>query len=104
MYSAGPDFDVCNAMRGDDQLFGIYLGNHPSFHPDAKKPSVKGKVGKHDVRWYDKPTEGSGKTIAKEALVTLGEFPDHQVAHVWVGAANAKELEKTFDILGRLVF
>lgn len=103
-YTKGPDFDVCQAMRGKQQIFGVYLGNHPSFRPVEGLRAEKGKIGKHDVTWYNVPSTDASRPISKQTLLTLSQRPDAQVAHVWVLGANANELNQGLAILQRVQF
>ncbi len=83
----GPDFlvhrlNVLGQLGADSGSIGIYLGNHPSFNPGAKK--AEGMMFGKKVEWHSLQ---QGKGL--EALCDLsipGDIP--LFAHVWVQAPN----------------
>ena len=104
-YTQGPDFEICRAMRGDRQVFGMYLGNHPKFRPNDRQRAEKGKIGKYEVLWYNKePSKDSTRPISKQAIFNLGQRPDAEMAHVWFNAADIEELNQTLAILQLISF
>jgi len=102
--SRGPDFDVCRAMRGTQQVFGVYLGNHPSFRPSEYKPAGAGKIGKYEVVWYEVPSDDKSRPISRQTLLRLGQTPGADMAHVWIHAANDGELSAALAVLQGVEF
>lgn len=104
-YSEGPDFDVCraHAPASDDLAFGIYLGNHASFHPERATRIGKGKVAGRRVTWYRQEPEDSGSALARQTLLTLDREWGY-VAHIWVAADTQQQLLERLSVLERIVF
>lgn len=104
-YSEGPDFDVCRASApGPKSLaFGIYLGNHSSFHPDRSNRIGKGKVAGHHITWYRQEPGDSDSAFSRQTLLTLDRKRGY-VAHIWVAADTEQELLDRLSILDRIVF
>src|SRR5690606_11115888 len=69
--SEGPDFDVCRASAAgaEDEAFGIYLGSHPSFHPERAERIGKGKVAGRRVTWYRQDTGDSNSAFSRQTLL-----------------------------------
>ena len=103
-YSQGPDFDICRAMRGKQQVFGMYLGDHPKFHPDERQRAEKGAIGGFDVIWYNVPSNDPSRPISRATLLPLGLRRSSEILHFWVFAANPDELRQAFAILERIQF
>ena len=80
------------------------LHNHPDFRSDDWKRAENGKIGQHDVIWYDGPSPDSSRPISRQALVQLGRRPDSAVAHIWFSVANVDELKQVIGILQRMSF
>jgi hypothetical protein len=104
-YSEGPDFDVCRAsIRGSESLaFGIYLGNHPSFHPDRSDHIGNGKVASRRVSWYRQEPNDSDSAFSRQTLLTLDRKLGY-VAHIWVTADTEQQLLDRLSVLERIVF
>lgn len=104
-YQDGPDFGVCYAspVGTDESVFGIYLGNFPSFHPERSMRVGKGKVAGRSVEWYRQEESAERSPFARQTLVTLDRKRGN-VAHVWVMANNQEELQARLAILERIVF
>ena len=103
-YSQGPDFDICRAMRGTQQVFGMYMGDHPKFRPDDRQRAEKGTIGGFEVIWYNVPTSDASRPISRETLLRLGLRRSSEVFHFWILAVSADELRQTFAILERIQF
>ena len=104
-YSEGPDFDVCRASApGSESLaFGIYLGNHPSFHPELSDRIGKGKVAGRRVTWYRQEPGDSDSAFSRQTLLTLDRKWGY-VAHIWVAADTEQQLLDRLSVLERIVF
>lgn len=103
-YSEGPDFDVCRAFApgSDDLAFGIYLGNHPSFHPERANRIGKGKIASRDVTWYQQESNDARSTFSRQTLLTLNRREGY-VAHIWVSADTEQQLLDRLSVLKRIV-
>ncbi|MGY1411252.1 MULTISPECIES: hypothetical protein [unclassified Luteimonas] len=104
-YSEGPDFDVCRAsvIGSEDQAFGIYLGNHPSFHPERAERIGKGKVAGRRVTWYRQDPGDSNSAFSRQTLLTLDRKWGY-VAHIWVTADTEQQLLDRLSALERIAF
>lgn len=104
-YSKGPDFDVCRAhvSASGDLAFGIYLGNHPDFHPKHAERVGKGKVADRRVIWYRFGPRERVPELSRQALLTLDRKWGY-VAHIWVAAATEQQLVDRLSVLERIVF
>lgn len=104
-YSEGPDFDVCRASASgsEDQVFGIYLGNHPSFHPERATSIGRGKVAGRRVTWYRQDPGDSSSAFSRQTLLTLDSKWGY-VAHIWVTADTEQQLQDRLSILERIAF
>ena len=104
-YSEGPDFDVCRASApgSNDQAFAIYLGNHPSFHPERAAGIGKGKVAGRRVTWYRQEPSDSGSTFSRQTILPLDPKWGY-VAHIWVAASNEQQLLDRLSVLERIAF
>lgn len=102
-YHEGPDFDVCYAGKpsSDVSVFGIYLGNHPSFKPKEGVRVGKGNVAGKKVVWYLQDTEDSSSAFARQTLIVLNRKYGY-VAHVWLDADTDQELQDRLSILERI--
>lgn len=99
-YEQGPDFDVCRAHpRGaEGEVFGVYLGRHPSSHPKASDRIELGLVDGRHVMWY----RGADRAhpLDRETVFTVGP-PGHRV-HIWVHADNLPQLRARMAIIRKL--
>jgi hypothetical protein len=104
-YSEGPDFDVCRASTpgSETMVFGIYLGNHPSFHPARSNRAGKGKVAGRRVTWYRQEPGDSDSAFSRQTLLTIDRRWGY-VAHIWVVADTEQELLERLSVLERIVF
>lgn len=103
-YHEGPDFDVCYASKpgSDGSVFGICLGNHPSFEPKGSVRIGKGKVAGKKVVWYQQNPEENSAPFARQAMIVLDRKFGY-VAHVWLSADTDQELQDRLSILERIV-
>lgn len=99
-HSVGPDFEVCHAsMTGSKAtVFGIYLGNFPSFDPKHAVRVSSGVVGGRDVSWYQGGPGGAGDPFSRQTIVSL-DPKGHSLAHVWVFASNDAQLQERMELL-----
>lgn len=104
-YTEGPDFDVCRASAPGSETvaFGIYLGNHPSFHPERSNRISKGNVAGHRITWYRQETGDSDSAFSRQTLLILDRKWGH-VAHIWVAADTEQQLLDLQSVLERIVF
>jgi len=104
-YSEGPDFDVCRASApgSESQVFGIYLGNHPSFDPERSIRIGKGKVAGRRVIWYRQESTDTNAALSRQTLLTLDRKWGY-VAHIWVSADTDQQLLDRLSVLERIVF
>jgi len=104
-YSEGPDFDVCYAHEpsSDEIVFGIYLGNHPSFHPKRADRIGKGRVGGIRVVWYKRDPDDTNAAFSRQTLLTLGPEMGY-MAHLWVAADTEQHLHDRLSVLERIRF
>jgi hypothetical protein len=104
-YSEGPDFDVCraSALGSETLVFGIYLGNHPSFHPERSNRISKGRVAGRRVNWYRQELGDSDSSFSRQTLLTLDRKWGY-VAHIWVAADTEQQLLDRLSVLERIVF
>jgi len=103
-HTTGPDFDVCRAMRGDQQVFGVYLGQHPSYLHEEKNKAETSHIGPYEVTWYNASPDEKQGAYARDTLISFGESESDGVAHVWISAANAEEFAATLKILEGVTF
>src|SRR5690349_21385316 len=106
-YQEGPDFSVCNAVREKDnkELFGVYLGNHPSFHPDPTNLAAHGKIGGIAVDWYFSPPDGHDPILLQTVFDIPGPQPGSALkSHVWVLPQRRVDLKQTFRLLARMYY
>ena len=101
-YQEGPDFDVCYAHEhgSDATAFGVYLGNHPSFHSDSAVRIGNGRVAGKGVAWYRQ--ESGESPWARQTVLTLDRKSGY-VAHVWVAADTEQQLKDRLSVLERMV-
>jgi len=104
-YSEGPDFDVCRASApGSESLaFGVYVGNHPSFHPKRSNRIGKGKIAGRRVTWYRQEPGDSDSAFFRQTVLTLDRKWGY-VAHIWVAADTEQQLLDRLSVLERMAF
>jgi hypothetical protein len=103
-YQEGPDFSVCNAIRGADgkELFGVYMGNYPSFRPESASAVAHGVVAGIAVDWYLSP-DAHDSSLLQTVLDIPGPQPDMSLkSHVWILPQRRSDLPKTFGMLARM--
>ncbi|PZQ17328.1 MAG: hypothetical protein DI564_05820 [Rhodanobacter denitrificans] len=105
IYNEGPDFDVCYAhpTDSDETIFGVYLGNHPSFHPKRTNRIGRGKVGGLRMVWYRRSSSDSPAAFDRETLLILDRETGY-VAHLWVIAETEQQLQERLSVLERMRF
>lgn len=98
-HTDGPDFVVCHAMRGKEQVFGVYLGRNPSYrHLDVNKAEAS-RIGSYEVTWYNVSPDDKQGAYARETMVRFGKQDSAGVAHFWISAASEEQLLATFKLL-----
>lgn len=106
VHQRGADFDVCYAHpRAAPEppttppRFGLYHGLYPSFDPLSRQIVVEGTIGGRPVRWFQ---AREGGAYARETLFSPRSARYPWTFHVWIDAANAKELSDTLRIVSQL--
>ncbi len=97
----GPDFlvhrlIVLGRLGADSGSIGIYVGNHPDFHPGAKKGD--GMIFGKKVEWHSFRQGGGLEALCE--LPTPGKPP--VFAHVWVQGfddARREELKRVAETM-----
>lgn len=98
-FNNGPDFYLCIANRTSPstQLIGVYIGNHPSFQPQAQDLISSGRVGKYEVKWFGKkPPESSPFKTGLETRFVLPSPPERgipTIAHFWIFSSDSTTLQ-----------
>ena len=98
-HNAGAAFVVCRALRGDSQVFGVYLGNSPSYNHREEDKAETSMVGTYEATWYNVSPDEKRGVYAREALIRFGEKDIDGVAHIWISAANADEFASALKVL-----
>lgn len=98
-HNAGAAYVVCRALRGDSQVFGVYLGNSPSYNHREEEKAETSKVGAYEVTWYNVSLDEKRGEYAREALIRFGDKDIDGVAHIWISAANADEFASALKVL-----
>jgi hypothetical protein len=104
-YREGPDFSTCIGVRIADgkELFGVYFGNYPSFHPESASVAARGIVGGVAVAWYFPAPDANGSTLLETVFDIPGPAPDMPLkSHVWVLPQRRADLPKTFRLMARI--
>ena len=110
-YQQGPDFHVCYAKQGDKDLFGVYFGNFPSFHPQQHNSIEQSFVGSQKVNWFPM-TRDNKEIIGRQALMAeektilfLGKNKRYlSYAHVMISTKLATEIKYVISLLEGLKF
>ena len=105
-FESGSDFVVCHAVRAEkkQQLFGLYLGNYPGFHPDPKQRVTAGAIGGIPVIWYRQRSEDQRDSL-QAVVVVPGGRPDLPLeALVWVGSLSRNDRILAFTTIAKLRF
>jgi hypothetical protein len=106
VHQRGADFDVCYAHpRAAPEpptappRFGVYHGLYPSFDPLSRQIVAAGTIDGRPVRWFQ---ARDGGAYARETLFSPRTARYPWTFHVWIDAANAKELSDTLHIVSQL--
>ena len=106
-YLEGGDFIGCIAIRLSDnaRLFGVYLGQHPSFNTDPSKRRAKGTIGGRAAHWQ-LPRPGSNDGVVLEAHVQIQAMePDPPLQSVvWVYTSHRSNYDEAFRAIARMRF
>ena len=106
-YLEGGDFIGCIATRrsGGARVFGVYLGQHPSFIADPSRRRAKGTIGGTAAHWQ-LPGPGSEEGVVLEAqvhiLATEADPPLQSV--VWVYTSNRGNHDEAAEPLHACAF
>jgi hypothetical protein len=91
-HTAGPDFDFCRALDADgQQVLGVYVGEDSPFRPNHRNRAESGQIDGRQVTWYRSEVAGQPDVEVRETLLVLA---DGRVAHVWLRASSAAELQQ----------
>ncbi|MBW8810064.1 MAG: hypothetical protein JF591_14845 [Lysobacter sp.] len=106
VHERGEDFDLCYAypraapkQPDAPARFGLYHGLHPSFDPASRQPVAQGTIDGRPVRWFQ---ARDGGAYARETLFSPRTRRYGWTLHLWINAANAKELSDTLPIVSQL--
>jgi hypothetical protein len=102
-YAEGSDFAVCYASAPGSKttVFGVYLGNEPNFDPTRATRVATGHVAGKEVIWYRKDSATEDETLARQTVIALN---GRYIAHVWVNASTAAQLQERLSIVEHLAF
>ena len=102
-YQGGDDFGVCYAAAAGspETVIGIYFGNAPTFDPARATAVSSGTVGGRPVTWYRHDSAAAGDELGLQTLVYVSR---RYVAHVWVAAGSAAQLQQRLSILAHITF
>lgn len=94
--------DFCRALRLDgSEAFGLYISPEPTFDPQRSNREEQGRMDGGEIHWYRAELAGKPDVEARETLV---ELRDGRVAHVWLQADSAAELQRLFQLTQALNF
>ena len=102
-YADGPDFGVCyaSAPGSNATVFGIYLGNAPSFDPARATRMAAGHVAGKEVIWYRRDSYSGIAPLARQTVIAIN---NRYIAHIWVNADTEAQLQERLSILERIAF
>jgi hypothetical protein len=102
-YQGGDDFGVCYAAAAGspETVIGVYFGNAPTFDPARATAVSSGTVGGRPVTWYRRDSPAAGDDPGLQTLVYVSR---RYVAHVWVVAGSAAQLQQRLSILAHMEF
>lgn len=101
-HRATGDADFCRALRLDgSEAFGLYISPEPSFDPKRSNREETGVIDGREIHWYRSELAGKPDVQARETLV---ELRDGRVAHVWLQADSATQLQQLFQLTRALDF
>lgn len=106
-YLEGGDFIGCIATRQSDKvrLFGVYLGQHPSFVADQSKRKAKGIVGGRAVHWQLPGPGSDGGVVLESHLYIQGTEMDPPLQSVvWVYTSTRVNYDEAFRAIARMRF
>src|SRR5690606_2367126 len=77
-YNQGPDFGVCYGSESgtNENVFGVYLGNFPSFNPKDGVVIGQGVVAGHEVAWYKQDPRNDSSEFSRQTLVVFCHDPN----------------------------
>jgi hypothetical protein len=106
-YLEGGDFIGCIAARQSDdaRLFGVYLGQHPSFVADPSKRKAKGIVGGRNAHWQlPGPRSDEGVVLETHLQLQGTEMDPPLQSVVWVYTSSRGNYEQAFRAIARMKF
>ena len=102
-YADGADFGVCYASAPGSKatVFGIYLGNAPSFDPARATRVAAGHIAGKEVIWYRRDSYSGIAPLARQTVIAI---TNRYIAHIWVNADTEAQLQERLSILERIAF
>ncbi|WP_372012689.1 hypothetical protein [Pseudoxanthomonas sp. 10H] len=88
---AGDGFTVCRALDGERQVLGLMLTREPTVNLLRRNREEEGRIGTHEVHWYQ--PEIAAQT-GERKRITIVELGEDRYAQVWVDAGNDEELRQ----------
>mgnify|MGYP003582931026 CR=1 FL=1 len=92
---AGTGFTVCRALDGERQVLGLMLTAQPTVNLQRRNREEEGRIGAHEVRWYQ--PEIAAQT-GERKRVTIVELGDDRYAQVWIDATSDDELQQLLSL------
>lgn len=106
-YLEGGDFIGCIAVRESDQtrLFGVYIGQHPSFISDPSKRRAKGIVSARTTHWQlPGPSAYEGAVLEAHVQLEGAELDPPLQSVVWVFALPRDSYKGVFRAIAQMRF
>lgn len=94
--------DFCRAVRSDgSEAFGLYISPDPAFEPDRGNREEQARIDGREIHWYRAELAGRPGVEARETLV---ELRDGRMAHIWLQADSADQLQRMYRLAEALDF
>ena len=88
---AGDGFTVCRALDGERQVPGLMLTGQPTVNLMRRNREEEGRIGSHEVHWYQPPIAAQ---TGERKRITIVELGKDRYAQVWVDASSDEELRQ----------
>lgn len=92
---AGSGFTVCRALDGERQVLGLMLTAQPTVSLKRRNRGEEGRIGTHEVHWYEPEIAAQGSGRKRLTIVELGE---DRYAQVWIDASSDEELRQLLSM------
>ncbi len=85
----GPDFDIYEGHAKSPLVggVGIYMGEFPDFQPPAGNPGISGRLGGHNVQWFESRQKDG--FLRKETLLRVRAS---ETCHVWIYGSSRSDI------------